>query len=374
MSIIIKIGIGLLNIFYTLLKCLPVQNKITYISRQMNTTPDDFKRLHDYYADHHPELKQVILTKMIPESKIGKIGYCFHMIKQMYHIATSKAVILDTYCIPISILHQRKSLVVVQIWHALGAFKKFGYSVLDSKEGSSSKTAKLMHMHENYTYVLTSSLHCLPYFQEAFNARDDQMQIYPLPRLDLFYDAEHINNTINSIYNIYPEIRDTHKKVIVYAPTFRKGDQSSLIQGIQSLIDTLSDEYLIILKKHPLTEFKINDARVIEDTQFDSISMFLVADYIVTDYSASMYEAVLVNKPIYFYAFDYDQYVENRNFYEPYKSLVPGEIAYNASELKTLLNKEPSMETVSLFKQTMIKPFNHSYTKDLADFIYSKIN
>ena len=374
LSIIIKLGIGILNIIFALFKLLPVQNKITYISRQMNTTPDDFQRLYDYNQFNHPEIRQVILAKMIPDGKIKKIGYCFHMITQMYHIATSKVIVLDTYCIPVSILHQRKSLVVIQIWHALGAFKKFGYSVLDTKEGRSSKTAKLMHMHENYTYVLTSSEHCLPYFQQAFNVRRDQMKIYPLPRLDLFFDQDYKNKTIQKIYTQYPILKDTNKKIIVYSPTFRRDSDDLLIEGIHQFIDELSDEYMIVLKKHPISKFKINDDRIIEDESFDSMSMYLIADYIVTDYSAGMYEASLINKPIYFYAFDYKDYVVSRDFYEPYEKLVPGTIAYNAKELhKALHSDQDALNRVSEFSKTMIQPFKKSYTEDLGEFIYSQI-
>ena len=58
------------------------------------------------------------------------------MLRQMYHAATSEIVVLDTYCIIISLLKQRKSLKVIQMWHALGAMKKFGYSILDKGEGT----------------------------------------------------------------------------------------------------------------------------------------------------------------------------------------------------------------------------------------------
>ena len=41
----------------------------------------------------------------------------------MYHLATSRACIVDTYIIPVSILKHRDELIIIQIWHALGAIK-----------------------------------------------------------------------------------------------------------------------------------------------------------------------------------------------------------------------------------------------------------
>ena len=43
--------------------------------------------------------------------------------------------------------------------------------------------------------------------------------------------------------------------------------------------------------------------------------MAIVSDYIITDYSAIVFELSLINKPIYFYCYDYHDYVNNKNFY-----------------------------------------------------------
>ena len=99
------------------------------------------------------------------------------MFKQMYHIATSKIVVLDGYCILISILKHKKDLKVIQLWHALGSLKKFGYSSLDKRDGRGKKIADLMNMHKNYSYILTSSEVSRPFFREAFNAKDEQMVV-----------------------------------------------------------------------------------------------------------------------------------------------------------------------------------------------------
>ena len=121
----------LLNCLYSILKLLPVQKKITYISRQSNTLSVDFSMVIHEMEKRQPEYRNITLIKMIGDSIPEKIGYCFHMIRQMYHVATSEMVVLDTYCIVVSLLNQRKNLKVIQMWHALGAMKKFGYSILD---------------------------------------------------------------------------------------------------------------------------------------------------------------------------------------------------------------------------------------------------
>ena len=55
-------------------------------------------------------------------------------------------------------------------------------------KGSDEKIAKVMCMHKNYDYILTSSEESLGYFKEAFNANDGTNVNYALPRVDLLLD------------------------------------------------------------------------------------------------------------------------------------------------------------------------------------------
>lgn len=370
MTIIIRLGILGLNIIFAVMKCLPVKNKITYISRQMDTTPLDFQMLIEQMQKADPTIQHVVLAKMLKKGMKNHIQYCFHMFVQMYHIATSHMVILDTYCIPVSILKQRQSLIVIQIWHALGAFKKFGYSILDQEEGSSSKVAHLMKMHKNYTYVFSSSEYTKPYFAEAFHVSLAQVQVFPLPKTDLLIDADKKQAIVEHIYQCYPQLKKHQKKVIVYAPTFRKEDQQ-LQQAIQDLIECIDFEhYDLVLKLHPLTEFQIHDSRIITDNQLTSLEFFHVADFIVTDYSAVIFEASLLEKPLFFYAFDYDNYMEKRDMYIDYQKDLPGQIFKDPQELFWhIQHDQADLKRIQQFAARMIASPQKTYTLDIVEFI-----
>lgn len=88
-----------------------------------------------------PNTEQVFRLKMIPESLGGKISYCFSVIGDMYYLATSKVAILDTYSITVSCLKHKKSLKVIQMWHALGALKNSGFKVSALKRAGTRKSA-----------------------------------------------------------------------------------------------------------------------------------------------------------------------------------------------------------------------------------------
>ena len=122
-----RVFIIILKIIYFPFKCLKTQKKVVYISRQFNNGTLDFKLIEEKMHELHPDVKNVVLAKRMDKGIINQIKYFFHMFKQMYHIATAKVVITDSYCIVLSVLKHKKETKVIQIWHAISAIKKFGY-------------------------------------------------------------------------------------------------------------------------------------------------------------------------------------------------------------------------------------------------------
>ncbi len=371
MDIVVSIGKTLLNVIYSIFKVLPVQNKIVFLSRQHDESNIDFDLIKEQFQMDRPNYKIVILTKMIHKGFLSKASYFIHMFQQMYHLATSRVAILDTYCIAVSILHHKKGLQVIQLWHATGAFKKFGYSILDKEEGSSRHTAELMQMHENYDYVCTSSHYAAPFFAEAFHVPLDKMIIKPLPRLDRILQASYQQQSIQAIFHTYPILQNLGKKIILYAPTFRK-DNTDMQQPINELLKYLdTDKYFLIIKLHPLTNQTIKGEGFLQDKKFNTSDICLLADYIITDYSAIVFEAALLKKPLFFYAFDYESYAMKRDFYIDYEHDMPQRIMYKAQDLVEAISCDDyDIAKTEAFIDLFIEKPIKTYTKDICDFIY----
>ena len=151
-----KVLIFILQLIYYVCRIFKRGKKIVMLSRQTDSVPLDMKLLKSKLNELYPDYKVVVLAKRIGDGALQKIMYCFHVIRQIFHIATADAAILDSYCIPISIL-KHNGLLVIQMWHSVGTMKKFGLSILDQAEGSSRGRAKALHMHEGYDYVLCAS-------------------------------------------------------------------------------------------------------------------------------------------------------------------------------------------------------------------------
>lgn len=353
--VIIKIGIFFLNIIYFFIKLFPTKNKVTMISRQSNTMSTDFKLIKDE-IEKHKKYKVVVLCKKLDgkenASLLSKIKYSFHMFKQMYNIATSKVVILDSYCIVISILRHKKSLKIIQIWHSVGTMKKFGYDILDQEEGSSSKIAKVMKMHKNYNFVLCGGEGYKNDLMRGFNCDEKCIKIISLPRVDLLIDKNYIKEMKQKIYKEYPNLKN--KKNILYCPTFRK-DEDNFQKHLNKLISSVDySKYNLIIKLHPLSNVTINNDKIINYDSFSSIEMAIVSDFVITDYSCILYEAGILNKPLYFYCFDYDEYNNNRSLNVDYFNELPG---VKSSDIKEILNSIDSEKYDYNYLKKFIKKY-----------------
>lgn len=339
-----------LRIFYAPMKLLPVKKKVTFISRQSDYPSIDFKLLKNELNCRYPDCKVKMLTKQLN----NPIIYLLHIIIQMYHIATSKTVVLDSYCIPISVLNHRKELCVIQIWHSIGSMKHFGYAMIGKEEGHSEEIAKVMNMHKNYTYVLISSYSFINDFIEGFNVPISRIMEIPLPRVDLLSDPQKKKEIRERLEK--KDSRLSKKANIIYSPTFRKEISNVDKCKIQELIDSIDfTKYNLIYKPHVLSDLSIDDERVIiaDSNDFDII---FAADYMISDYSSIIYEAGLLDIPVYLYAYDWNEYKHKRTFNLDLEKDIP-----------TIFTKDPkkiieAIETSAFDKENFKKFINKNVT------------
>ena len=83
----------------------------------------------------------------------------------------------------------------------------------------------------------------------------------------------------------------------------------------------------MILCPHPIMpeyegEWNYSKVKMVRDVSTNDF--MLVADLLVTDYSSVIFEYALLNKPMAFLCYDYDEY--DRDFYLDYETELPGEI------------------------------------------------
>jgi len=364
-KVVINIAVFVLNVLYLPFKCFKTKNKITYISRQSNTPSIDFMLLKTGMEKMDNSIIQVMLTKKIGAGIIRKIKYALHTFVQMYHIATSKVVVIDTYIIPVSVLKHKKSLRIIQIWHALGAIKKFGYQVIGKKEGSSKVVADAMKMHQNYDIVTCSSNVTAKFYSEAFNTDIDKIKIIGMPRVDDILGT----NRNEEILKLNPEY--SGKKSIIYIPTFRKGEHVNVKDIVESVDHS---KYNLIIRIHPLDDTKV-DEKYITKGNFSTYDMIKFADYIITDYSATAIEASLLQKPLFLYVYDIDNYSENRGL----NVVLTEELKTSTSKdikdiLEVIENNTYDYKALEQFRNKYVETYKENNTENICNLIKDFLN
>lgn len=369
---IIKVGIVVMNAVYAPMKLLPVRKKVTMLSRQANEPSNEFLMVRKGIKLRDERVKVVLLCHTLEgganSSLSDKIRYGFHMLVQMFHIATSRVVILDSYCIAVSVLKHRKSLKVIQMWHSMGTMKKFGYTALDTEEGSKSEIAYALKMHRNYDYIFASSEAYKDHLASGFGYDVDKVMTMPLPRIDLLNSKKYEERVRERIYSRYPQLKE--KPVILYCPTFRKNEEA-FARALKELAAAVNNEkYCFVAKLHPLSETSAEGNFITAD-EFSSFDMLFAADYVVSDYSCIVYEAAVRHIPLYFYNFDMEFYTDGRGLAIDYYKELPGPVSEDAKVIVAEIESgNYNLDALGKFAEKYVTPTKHA-TKDIVDFVFS---
>ncbi len=364
LCMLINIYIFILNSIYILFKLFPTKkNQILFLSRQTNKPSIDFRMIIEELEQNYPEYKIKVITKRVEKNlKDFIFKNMFSIFSQMYYLSTSKVCIIDGYNMSVSVLKHKKVLKIVQIWHSLGAIKKFGYQVLYKKRNR--LFAKAMHMHKNYDLILSPSKQTTNYFSMAFNYPHKKFIDYGLPRIDYLLNKTKVNK--EKIYKKYPELKD--KKIIFYAPTFRCNNHKYKIKSLIKSID--SKDYKLIVKLHPYINYQNEIKDIYTCDEFSSLQLLSVADFVITDYSAISIEAAILDKPIFIYAYDLEEYEKypglNVDLYSEFGKYV----FKNPKKLFQVLSQEKyDMKTVRKYKKKYVGNVKKTCTSKIVNKI-----
>jgi CDP-ribitol ribitolphosphotransferase len=345
------------------MKLRKAQNKILYLSRQSNDKSTDMKMLEDEIRRISPETKQVFRLRRLKDESAITLSYIFSIFGDMWEMASSRVVITDTYSIPVSCLRHKAELQIVQIWHAMGAVKKFSLQAAGKAQGRDSGVAKAMHMHENYTCVLAPSQETGRVYCEAFGCDKSALKILSLPRVDVILDGA---DRKNEFISLNPEFKG--KEIVVYVPTFRKGD-GDYAQLLHSAFS--ASEQKLVISAHPLSEAAQSGAYKFNG-EFTSLDLMKLADAVITDYSACAFEGALLNKPLYFYIPDYEQYRQEQGLNVDVATVLPGTAFTDAGELaKNISPENYDFKQLSVFADKYVENKKTNNTELLASFICS---
>lgn len=290
-------------------------------------------------------------------------------------MAAARYIIIDDYTKMIYPLRMRKEAKLIQVWHSTGAFKRMGFARMGRK-GSTIPTSLT---HRNYTDVIVSAEGVVENFEEAFGISKEKIHPIGVPRTDIFFDQEKIEEKREELYEKYPILRE--KKLVMFAPTFRGETRQDAhyptsFLDIESFVRELGDGYVLGLKLHPFIETPMQipggvSNRVIDFSDYREINdLLFVTDLLITDYSSVIFEYAFLKKPLVFYVPDLEQYASDRDFFYPFETYTYGPVAKNQKELSQAVRDAVfDLQTYEEFYEKFLGACDGNASKRFVDTI-----
>jgi CDP-ribitol ribitolphosphotransferase len=299
------------------------------------------------------------------------------LFKEVIFLSNARYLILDDYYLPVYLIKPDKRLKIVQLWHAAGAFKKFGHSTTGTKFGPSRDYLRLVPIHSNYTHVYVSSEKVIKYYADAFNMNPKRIIPIGVPRIDLFSQTDLCNEIKSCLFTDYPMLNNGQVNILI-APTYRadgsqKESSLDLIGSIINMSNLIHNKY-IIFKAHPymnrqeLRRLEKCPNVLIASDKYAINEWMLVSDAFVTDYSSSVFEFALLNRPMAHFIPDYNDYKNNRGLYQEVAVVSDGIVLTDTHQLSDWINKREHNE---YFDASRMIKYNFDQTQNISKKIYT---
>lgn len=316
----IKRYLALVIIF--VFNCLPIKkNKIFLFSYYGSQYGDSPKYITEHILKNYPKDKfDVVWAFNDLQDKAHLNG--FRKVKTMslryfYELSTSKVIITNFRTTDLFL--KRKNQYYIQTWHSSLRLKQIEKDAEESLPKQYIQMAKKDSL--KCDLLLSGCEYSTQIFKRAFWYKGDIFE-YGIPRNDLLFH----NNSLLRSYVLQKLNIEAGKKVVLYAPTFRKGNSLEVYnlnyaKVIEKLKSKFQGEWVLLVKLHPhllnKTGQLLEDNNVIDVTSYDDIQELLsISDVLITDYSSLMFDYSITQRPCFLYVPDVREYIKkDRNLY-----------------------------------------------------------
>lgn len=346
-------------------------------NKHYSSLPDNMVALKKIYEEAGWDCIEYGNEENALQRLIGDIRF------QFIYARSARIFITDNFD-PLWANKPRKGVKVIQLWHACGAFKKWGYSTLDSSWSGDRKMWEIFPRYNTMTDVFVSSDYIIPCYAEAFNCNADIIKPLGVPRTDVFFDKDFVASGREKLVNLLPGIEN--KKIILYAPTFRGNSPTDAhnddVIDFGKFAESMGDEYVLVLKYHPFTKGEDTFSTEMQKKYGNSIFLcpneigidtaMCAADILVSDYSSLVFEYSLLDRPMIFFAYDLEEYDNSRSYYYDYKNFVPGPIARTDDEVISYILGQPDMSKVKQFREKFMSACDGNSARRIAQYTMKK--
>ena len=252
---------------------------------------------------------------------VNRFSICY-----FYHLATSKIIINNTR--NFMGIEKKVDQIYLQTWHGSVALKFVEKQAINGLNSVYIKDAK----HDGKitdAIISANSLQTNQFKHNFWLNNKTQILEFGLPRNDVLLRNKNNYILIKNIKNKMKLFDE--EKIILYAPTFR--DDLSVDcydldfkEILKTFNDSFNKKHKILIRLHPNvaesnTIFKF-DEEIVNVTYYPDIQeLLLISDYLITDYSSTLFDFINLNKPVFLVTLDIEKYKNERGLVDDYFNL-----------------------------------------------------
>jgi len=315
--------------------------KVLYDAMKLD---ERFEGFHYVWAFSSPEKIQIHDAKKV---KIDTFQY--------FIIALRSKIWITDVNIERGLHIKNKKTIYLNTWHGTGPKK--GGNAVKGRSDYDFSNVDIFCCDGQYTHDV---------FMKWWNVKENSMLWSGRPRED-----ELLRFTCNDKIRIREQLGiPSDKKVILYMPTWRENANTDLNYSLWK--QHLSDRYVMIIRAHHFSKSLsiVNDDFIIDGTNYSNVNeLYLVADILISDYSSAFFDFGLLNKPMFCYAYDYDEYKKNYGLFMDLEDEFPNGVFRNEKELILFINDinySEESEKVKQYVSSYILPHGNA-TKECLD-------
>lgn len=264
--------------------------------------------------------------------EIRKVKY--GSVRAYYELATAK-IWIDNIRNGLRVRKKKKQFYI-QTWHGSIPLKKIEKSAEDLLNKNYIKKAKKDGKITNL--MLSNSQWSTNLYHNDFWYTGPVLE-KGVPREDVLVENPQIfQSKVKNFFGV-----DSRKKIVLYAPTFRKTSNMNCFtfdyeETISAFEKRWNDEFVLFIRLHPndamlYQNIKENERIMNASSYPDMQELLLASDILITDYSSTMFEFSAIHKTVFLFTKDLDDYLQTER--EMYFSIteLPFPIAKTEEEL-----------------------------------------
>ena len=349
------------NFIFCLAKVFPLKKKLTFVI----SFPENALFIYEQLKKENPQHHLVFLChERCYEAfkETGEIVYLVeskkisHTLKGIFHLATSKKIIVDNYYGFLSVITFKKSVECIQIWHAAGAIKQFGIKDPSNDGRTLQAIKRFKKVYEKFDKIVVGSEFMATLYKEAFLANESTFLKIGVPRTDFFFQEKRMEAVRDVLIKENTLLKN--KKVILYAPTFRKEEDvvKAIALDLAKMYEALKEEHVLLLKLHPKVKSELHldeqyPGFVFDYSHYPTVNdLLVITDVLISDYSSIPMEYAFLKRKMIFFAYDLETYQRANGFWETYEKAMPGPVVKTTEAIiHNLLHETTDFEAIQHF-------------------------